>query len=78
MRPTLAALSGLAVACGTPSYFVKPGATQLDWANDHQFCELYAQQMNENTSWSRGITHNAIVRNCLAERGWTLQREPAR
>ncbi len=62
----------LASAACAHSY-VKPGATQEDWANDHQFCELYAQRLNENTSWSRGMTHNALVRECLEERGWTRE-----
>ncbi len=74
MRPLLGALAGLAAACAGTTYYVKPGATRADWANDHQLCELYARQMNENTSWSRGITHAAIVRECLAERGWAPQR----
>jgi hypothetical protein len=67
------AAAGL-LGCFAPAVYVKPGATQTEWADDHQFCELYAQRMNENTTWSRGITHAAIVRGCLEERGWQRQR----
>ncbi len=76
MRLVLVAL-GFAIACAAVRY-EKPDATQMDWANDHQFCELYAQRLNENDTWSRGFTHNMIVRRCLVERGWTVQKEPTR
>lgn len=62
------------LGCFPPALYARPGATKMDWANDHQFCELYARRMNEDTSWARGITHNAIMRQCLEERGWQRQR----
>lgn len=70
MRLTaLASLLTLA-GCSGPARWVKEGATQTDWANDHQWCELYAKQMNGNTSWSSGFSHGLLVQGCLEERGW--------
>jgi hypothetical protein len=62
----------LLAACG-PAHYTKPGSTQDDWANDHQRCEVYAQRLNENYSWSRAYSHHRLVGQCLEERGWVKQ-----
>lgn len=69
------ATAAAALGCFPPVLYTRPGATRMDWANDHQFCELYAQRMNENDTWSKGFTHNMIVRQCLEERGWQRERQ---
>lgn len=51
--------------------WAKNGAGREEFANDKQYCNLYAQQMNENYSALRGAWHNKIFGECMTERGWS-------
>lgn len=66
----LAALVLLFSACAATKW-VKQGSTMADFANDKQFCVLYAKNTNENYSAYRGLWTAKIFDECMQERGWT-------
>ena len=69
-------LGAISLMSGCSSmHWHKDGASQENFANDHQYCALYARALNENTTWSRGFTENALKKQCMEERGWN--RVPA-
>lgn len=54
-------------SCST--IYTKPGASQMDFANDKQFCALYAQKL----AGGPGFAANMKMRECMQERGWSTQ-----
>lgn len=56
------------------SRWTRDGATQMEFANDKQFCALYARRLNENYTWTRALTESDLFNQCMWERGWQRVR----
>lgn len=67
----LAAFFCALISCSHGQWY-KDGATQYDFANDKQYCELYARALNDNNTWSRSWTEAAKQKQCMYERGWAI------
>jgi uncharacterized protein YceK len=70
----LIAAIGLFSGCASTRWY-KDGASQEDFANQKEFCVLYARATNDNTTWSRGFTEGVAAKQCMEEHGWS--RVPA-
>lgn len=64
----LLSLLALSTGCATVRW-VKPGSTQADYAEDKQYCELYAVAVVKR------IYRPAKIHECMQERGWTEVKE---
>ena len=54
---------------GCTTIYTKPGASQMDFANDKQFCALYSQKL----AGGPGFAANMKMKECMQERGWSTQ-----
>jgi hypothetical protein len=73
MRKLAAALLLSTLAACASARWTKPGATQADFAADKWRCLRDAQALNENATWSRGITTKRIFAECMADHGWSAE-----
>jgi hypothetical protein len=60
-------------ACAATNWS-KQGATKADFANDKQFCSLYARNINENYSLMRQVWTDKIFDECMSDKGWEKQK----
>jgi hypothetical protein len=55
------------LVAGCSHTYSKPGASREDFADDKQFCALYAHQLGT------GAVQSIKFRECMEERGWERQ-----
>jgi hypothetical protein len=74
--PVLAVL--LAAACAEQAVWVKPGATQQDFARDSYECERDMRQSDYfGTGIYGAIAAQEFAERCMVARGWSKQAEVA-